>query len=296
MRIPEEYIKIPDFKDLGSKFLPIVLVVFLFFFSFRVIGAGEVGVVTRFGRVTGRILEPGANFIIPVFEMVSGYNTKKIIYETAVREKQQVSEADYKDFPVDTNTEDGQQVDIFYTVRFSIDSTKAAWIAQNIGSEIALVEKVVKTESRIWARNIPRRFTADTLYTGDGSVQVQNEIFNALKTTFEENGLILDSVGIREIKFTEEYIGAIETKQIEAVKVETEKNKAEQAIYQKEARITQAEGQAKEQSLQRETLNVQVLEKIKLDNQKMFIDKWNGVMPKIVGSEGTLFDVSSLLE
>jgi len=296
MRVPEEYIKIPDFKDLGSKFLPILIVVFLFFFSFRVVGAGEVGVVTRFGRVTGRILEPGANFIIPVFEMVSTYNTKKIIYETAEREKQQLSEADYKDFPVDTNTEDGQQVDIFYTVRFNIDSTKAAWVAQNIGSEIALVEKVVKTESRIWARNVPRRFTAETLYTGDGSVKVQNEIYDALKSTFEENGLILDSVGIREIKFTEQYIGAIEAKQIEAVKVETEKNKAEQAIYQKEARITQAEGQAQEQSLQRETLNAQVLEKIKLDNQKAFIDKWNGIMPRIVGAEGTLFDASSLLE
>ncbi|MBU2052512.1 prohibitin family protein [Patescibacteria group bacterium] len=279
-----------------SKLFPILLVVTFLLLSFRVVSAGEIAVVTRFGRVTGRVLEPGANFIIPVFEATSHYNTKKIIYETAEREKQQASDADYKDYPVDTNTEDGQQVDIFYTVRFSIDPTKAAWVAQNIGSEIALVEKVVKTESRIWARNIPRRFTADTLYTGDGSVQVQNEIFDALKSTFEENGLILDSVGIREIKFTQEYIGAIETKQIEAVKVETEKNKAEQAIYQKEARITQAEGQAQEQRLQRETLNEQVLQKIKLDNQKVFIDKWNGVMPKIVGSEGTLFDVTTLLE
>lgn len=296
MQTPELDIKLPDLKDFRNIFIPILVAMLLLVSSFRIVKAGEIGVVTRLGRVTGRVLNPGANFIIPVFEATSNYNTKKIIYEIAERDKQLSSEADYKDFPVDTNTEDGQQVDIFYTVRFSIDSSKASWVAQNIGPEIALVEKVVKTESRIWARNIPRRFTAETLYTGDGSVQVQNEIFNALKPTFEENGLILDSVGIREIKFTEQYIGAIETKQIEAVKVETEKNKAEQAIHQKEARITQAEGQAQAQSLQRETLNVQVLEKIKLDNQKMFIEKWNGVMPKIVGSEGNLLDVSSVVE
>jgi len=241
-------------------------------------------------------LEPGAHFIIPIFEKSSNYNTKKIIYETATQDKQISSDADYKDFPVDTNTEDGQQVDIFYTVRFSIDPNKASWVAQNIGSELALVEKVVKTESRIWARNVPRRFTAQTLYTGDGSIQVQDQIYDFLKTTFDENGLILDSVGIREIKFTEQYIGAIEAKQIEAVKVETEKNIAEQAIYQKESRITEAEGQSQAQRLQRETLDSQVLEKIKLDNQKAFIDKWNGTMPKIVGSEGMLFDTSSLLE
>lgn len=292
----ESYIKLPNLKDLRNKFIPLFLVILLLTSSLRIIKAGEIGVVTRLGRVTGRILGPGASFIIPVIEATSDYNTKKIIYETAEKNMQQSSDADYKDFPVDTNTEDGQQVDIFYTVRFRIDPTKASWVAQNIGTELALVEKVVKTESRIWTRNIPRRFTAETLYTGDGSVKVQNEIYDALKTTFEENGLILDSVGIREIKFTKQYIGAIEAKQIEAVKVETEKNKAEQAIYQKEARITQAEGQAQEQRLQRETLNEQVLEKIKLDNQKVFIDKWNGVMPKIVGSNGMLFDVNSILE
>lgn len=288
----ETYIKVPSLKKYGKLF-PVIVVIFLLLLAFRMVQAGEVGVVTRFGKVTGRVLDPGAHFIIPIVERVSGYNTKKIIYETTTDEKRGTSLADYKDSPVDTNTEDGQQVDIFYTVRFSIDPTKAAWIAQNIGSENGLVEKIVKTESRIWARNVPRRFTAETLYTGGGSVEVQNEIFNSLVDTFSDNGIILDSVGIREIKFSEQYIRAIETKQIEAVKVETEKNIAEQAKFKKEARITQAEGQAQEQSLQRETLNEQVLEKIMLDNQKAFIDKWNGVMPQIVGSKDMLFDVST---
>ncbi|MCB1713264.1 MAG: hypothetical protein KDH96_12575, partial [Candidatus Riesia sp.] len=124
--------------------------------TFRTVDAGEVGVVTRFGKVTGRTLEPGAHMVVPFVDGVMTYNTKKVIYETTTAEKQEGSEADYKDFPVDTNTEDGQQVDIFYTVRFSVDPTMAGWVAQNVGSQDALVEKVVKTESRIWARNIPR--------------------------------------------------------------------------------------------------------------------------------------------
>lgn len=285
-----------DIKSKLNKLIPIFFGVYLLFSGFKIVSAGEVAVVTRFGKVTGRVLDPGAHLIVPFVERIKIYNTKKIIYETTIPEKQTTSAADYKDFPVDTNTEDGQQVDIFYTVRFSIDPDKAAWIAQNIGSEVALVENVVKTESRIWARNIPRRFTAETLYTGDGSVQVQNDIFDALLDTFVENGLVLDSVGIREIKFTQQYISAIETKQIEAVKVETEKNKAEQAKFQKEAGITKAEGQSEAQRLQRETLNAQVLEKIKLDNQKAFIEKWDGAMPKIVGSDSFLLDASQIVE
>lgn len=255
-----------------------VIILLVNLLGFRTVESGEVAVVTRLGRVTGRKLDPGAHMITPFIDGTMYYNTKKVIYETTTEEKQKSSQADYKDFPVDTNTEDGQRVDIFYTVRFSVDPTKADWVAQNIGSQEALVEKVVKTESRIWARNIPRRYSADNLYTGNGSQTVQDEIFSSLEKTFIANGLILDSVGIREIQFTGDYVSAIEAKQIQAVKVETEKNIAEQAKYQKEARITQAEAQAKEQELQKTTITDQLL-------QKLWIERWNGVLPTYMMGE-----------
>ena len=107
--------------------------------SFRTVPSGEVAVVTRFGQVTGRVLNPGASLIWPFVEGTVYYNTKKITYETVPVEKKTSSNADYKDFPVDTNTKDGQPVDISYTVRFSVDPTKATWVAQNIGPEEALV-------------------------------------------------------------------------------------------------------------------------------------------------------------
>lgn len=254
------------------KLIPFFVALLVLFSSFRAVAPGTVKVVTRFGRVTGRTLEPGANLIVPFVEKTLTYNTKKVIYETTSKDKQKGSEADYKDYPVDTNTQDGQQVDIFYTIRFNIDPAQAIWIAQNIGSEEALVEKIVKTESRIWARNVPRGYSAESLYTGSGSLEVQNEIFNVLNPTFKGNGLILDGVGIREIKFAQDYIDAIEDKQIQFVKVESEKNIAEQAKFQKEARITNAEAQATEQELQKTTITDQLLE-------KMWIEKWDGNLP-----------------
>ncbi len=249
--------------------------------GFRTIDAGEVGVVTRFGQVTGRTLSPGANFITPWLEGVLTYDTKKVTYETTIAEKQKESKADYKDYPVDTNTADGQPVDIYYTIRFSVDPTKANWVAQNIGSQEALVEKIVKTESRIWARNIPRRFNAEVLYTGEGSTDVQNEIFEQLKGTFEKNGLILDTIGVREIVFDQNYVEAIKAKQVEQVKIEVEKNKAEQEKFRKEQRITAAEASAKEQELQRTTISDQLL-------KKMWIEQWNGTLPTyMMGNEAT---------
>lgn len=259
-------------KKIAFGVVGIVLLLILVLSGFRTIDSGEVGVVTRFGKVTGRILEPGAHVVTPLVDGVTKYNTKKVTYETSTAEKQKTSEADYKDFTVDTNTEDGQPVDIAYTVRFSVDPTRATWVAQNIGGQDALVEKIVKTESRIWARNVPRRFSAEALYTGEGSQKVQEEISVQLKPVFEQNGLVLDTVGLREIVFDDNYISAIKAKQVAAVQVETEQNKAAQAKFRKEASITDAEAQAQAQSLQRATLDPQVLEKLRLETQRIVAD------------------------
>ncbi len=249
-----------------------LIVVINLFSSFRVVQAGEVEVVKRFGRVTGKRLDPGLHWIIPFADSTANLPTRKLIYETTSKEKQEGSQADYQDFPVDTNTSDGQQVDIYYTVRFSVDPLKASWVIQNIGSIDALVERIVKTESRIWIRNIPREFEAESLYTGDGVIDAQKRIEERLQPVFEDNGLVLDAIGIREIKFTEEYITAIENKQLEAVKVKTAENIAERATHEKEARITRAEGEAREQELQQATISDKLL-------QKWWMEKWDGVLP-----------------
>jgi len=266
----------PEDKKIIFKFIKWTTLLFLFLLivvaTIETVDAGTVKVVKRFGAVTGRVLDPGVSFIIPFVENTVTYNTKKVIYETTTEDKQKGSEADYKDYPVDTNTSDGQQVDIFYTIRFSIDSTMANFVAQNLGSENALVDKIVKTESRIWARNIPREFEAQSLYTGDGVVEVQKKIEEKLRPTFEVNGLILDSVGIREIKFTNQYIAAIENKQIEAVKVDTAKQIAERAEFEKQATIRQAEAQSESQRLQATTLTQQFL-------SIEWIKRWNGQLP-----------------
>jgi regulator of protease activity HflC (stomatin/prohibitin superfamily) len=257
----------------------IVIIALLALTSLRLVKAGTVKVVTRFGRVTGRMLRPGAHFIIPLAEGTITYNTKKVTYEAS--NEPQRSKATYTDIPVDTTTLDGQQIELNYTARFSIDPAKAGWIANNIGTEADVVEKIVKTDTRIHARNIAREFNAADLYTGNIS-QVQRTIEDALRPIFEENGLILDEFGIRSISFTDEYINAIEAKQIEKERVFTEENIAKQEEFRKEARITKAEGQAEEQRLQRATLTDALL-------MKMWIEKWSGEVPNVVtGDQGNL--------
>jgi regulator of protease activity HflC (stomatin/prohibitin superfamily) len=268
-----------DYRKLLKPIGLLILIFLIALSSLRIVQAGTVQVVTRFGQVTGRILHPGAHLIIPIAEGSISYNTKKVTYEASSEPTRSL--ATYTDISVDTTTLDGQQIELNYTARFSVDPKKAGWIANNIGTEADVVEKIVKTDTRIHARNIAREFNAADLYTGNIG-EVQRTIEDRLRPIFEENGLFLDEFGIRSIIFTPEYIRAIEAKQIEKERVITEENIAKQEEFRKQARITKAEGQAEEQRLQRTTLTDTLL-------MKMWIEKWNGEVPSVVtGEQGSL--------
>jgi regulator of protease activity HflC (stomatin/prohibitin superfamily) len=208
--------------------------------SYVQIQYGTAGVVTRFGAVTGRVMRPGLNWKLPLVEGVVRYRTQEIIYQTVGEGE---SQADYADFPTDTTTADGQQIILKYSIRFRIDPERVSWIANNIGDERDVVEKVVKFHSRILARNIPKEYEALDLYTGN--IQAVQDQFEAqLTPLFAEKGIVLDSFGLRKIEFTEDYKQAVEQKQIEAENVITEQNRAEQAIYQAQAQVERAKGEA----------------------------------------------------
>jgi regulator of protease activity HflC (stomatin/prohibitin superfamily) len=273
----------------------VILLGVLVMMTAQTVDAGTVGVVKRLGRVTGQVLDPGLHFIIPVVDSVIVYNTKDIIYETAPVAKQATSRADYIDFPVDTTTEDGQQVEISYSIRFSVKRSEAPRVAQELGNEAAIVEKVVKFHSRVLCRQIPRKYKASDLYTGDVTM-VQDEIVGAIRPLFEGKGLELDSLGIREIAFSEDYVNAIEEKQIEKERVTTEQYRAEQALYTKQAAITEAEGEAEAIRVKGEALkeNPQM---VQLEFVKSMRDPESKVKMIVVPGEGLLplMDLSTVI-
>jgi len=267
-------------------FIGTIFVLIAFFNTFIKIDSGTIGVIRRFGRIN-KILQPGLNFAIPFVDRVTIYNTQKIIYETS--EYPSESMASYTDFPVDSTTNDGQPILIKYSIRFSIDPNQAEWIANNLGEEDEIVEKIVKMASRTYVRGVVREYKAADLYTGN-ITEVQEEVGKQLMEKFEENGLIFDEFGIRNIDFSQDYVDAIEQKQIEKEKVTTEKYIAEQEQYKKEASITKAQGDAETQRLLQETITDQIL-------QKMWIEKWDGQLPNVINgeSEDLILDISDVI-
>ena len=216
-----------------------ILLLIILLRAYTPIQYGTMGLITRFGRVTGRLLRPGLNWRTPFVDNVIRYRTQEIVYETG----DQPGTADYFDYPADTTTSDGQQISIKFSVRFHIDPMQVTAIANTLGDEAAVVSKVVKFHSRIIARNIPKQFKAADLYAGD-ILDVQQQFYDELSPLLSKDGVILEDFGLRKITFQTEYIAAVEQKQIEAERIIAEQYKRDQATFQAEAAVELAKGEA----------------------------------------------------
>lgn len=287
-------------KKLVVALVLVVLLVVVGLNSFYTVQYGTVALLNRFGKIVDQSTDQGLNLKLPFIDEVIVYRTQKIVYETvdqtvyneyksansysgspyASLEVQQDASG-YKDAAVDTQTKDGQQISVRFTIRFSLDPAKIKEIANTIGTEAEVVDKIVKTESRIWARNVPRNYSALDLYTGNID-NVSQEIKDKLTPIFQENGIIMDEFGIRSINFQAEYVQTIEQKQIEKEKIATEEYKAQQEQFKKQALITKAQGEAESQKLQQLTLTDLIV-------KKQFIEKWDGKLPTTMTGDGNGF-------
>lgn len=212
--------------------------------SYSPIQKGNVGLVSRFGGLTGVVFKPGLNWKAPFIEGIDVFDTTQQAYEMS--DTPDTSGAQWTDYAVDSQTSDGQTVDISATTIFRIpDGNSAVNIRQNIGIMAEVVENVVKANVRSIARNTSKRYTASQLYSGD-ITEFQEDVRGQLEAKFNEQGegLVLVDFKVRGIRFEEKYSDAIEAKQIAAERIVTEQNNAKAAVYEAQKRAELAKGDA----------------------------------------------------
>ena len=274
----------PKIGGFGLLVLLVVIGVFAWSLKpFVIITPGHAGVVERLGKLVG-VYDTGLHWKIPVADKIVIYNTRLLTYETS--DNPADSLADYTDYPVDTSTKDGQPIHIRYTVRFKVDPSKLTDIYASLGDEARIVERIIKTDSRINVRVIAREFAASDLYSGNIQ-QFEQRVAEVLRDNFAQKGIILDYFGVRGIEFSKDYVKAVEQKQIEKERVMAEKYKAEQELYKKQARITQAQAEAEAQKLLQKSLTKPVLE-------RMWIEKWDGKLPQVTSDGGLILNLDDL--
>lgn len=225
----------------------LVLVGFVLFFgSFRIVGAGNVGVVTRFGAVN-RVVEPGVVFKFPLIEGVHQMETRT-----------QIEQVD-----ASSASKDLQDVNAKIALNFHLRGEKAVEVYQNVGVEYK--DRIIAPAMQEAFKATTAQFTASDLIVKREAVK--DLAYTELKSRLEKYNIIVDDFNIVNFDFSADFNAAIEEK------VKAQQNK-EQAQIEKETALIRAEGQAQAQAKLKESgsLTPEYL-------QFLAVQKWDGKLP-----------------
>ena len=210
----------------------------------------------------------GINFKIPVVERIEKINVKvqKIEVNTS------------------SSSKDLQEVNMSLAVNYRINKKYATSLYKTVGTGYETVVLEPAIEESIKA--VTSGYTAEELITNRSEVSAKCMEELAKKT--EKYGLTINDFNITNFSFSEEFDKAIEEKQVAEQKVLTAKQELERERIEAEKKIVIAEAERQANELKQQTLTDNII-------KEKFIEKWDGVLPKVTGTEA-IFDVSSLLE
>lgn len=237
-------------------FIPIAF--FTAIASYTVVGTGEIAVMTRFGRVTGKELSEGLHFKVPI--------DKANKYDVKVQRETADAAAASKDL---------QDVNTVLVINYKLKAGKVSEIHRTIG--IDYKEKLIDPALQEVFKASTAKFDATELITD--RAQVKEDTLKLLQRRLDDFGITIINVSITNFSFSQEFSKSIEDKQVAQQNAERAKFNLERAIIDAEA-----------QRVQKTSLSAELLRKYELDNQSDAIKKWNGAMPTYVGG-GSVFNI-----
>lgn len=247
--------------------------------SFTIIPTGYSGVRTTFGQVDNVTVQNGFNWKLPFIQDIELVNNKQ----------QDVT------FEGEIWSETSTRTAIFYdniTITYQINAEKSAWIYANVSDyKNSLVSKNILAS----AIKSSSKTLSDTDATNRSIIEplVADELQKSLNEKYGENTIIVYKVVISNADFEDSYNEAIANKQKAQLEAEQQAIINQQNIDKAEADAkvaltkAQAEADAKLIAAQAEADSNALLEKslTEMILQEMYINKWNGELPDVVGSE-----------
>lgn len=254
--------KLPTMKI--SKFKIILGLIVILFISLMIfdgltsIPAGHVGVIYDRGRgVLDEAFPEGLHLKIPIWQVVEKMDTRLQAYTMSIDPDEGER---YGDDSIESLTKDGQKVFADITIQYRIAGKDAPWLYQNVGTDYD--SKVVRPGIRNVARDIITGYDSTQLFTQESRVEAQEKMRETLQILYAKNKVELEDVLLRNIRFSEVYLQAIETKQVAQQRIQKAEYERQEAEKLKEKKIIEAQAEAEAIRLKGETLraNPQVIQ------------------------------------
>jgi prohibitin 1 len=241
----------------------VLAIVALILRPFALVGAGERGIMMRFGKVQNTILDEGIHPIMPIVTSVKTLSVR--VQKT--------------DIQADAASKDLQKVSTDLAVNWNIDPAKANQVFQQIGDEEQIVTSILSPAISEVLKAATANKTAEEIITQRNALK--NEIDSSLKKRLEPYGVIVRDVSLINFGFSPEFSKAIEAKQIAEQEAKQAEFAVKKATQEAQAEINRAKGQAEAQRLQRQSLTPEIL-------QQQAIQKWDGKFPTVMGGNNSL--------
>lgn len=238
----------------------IFTLILLFACSFTTIKSGEIGLKTRFGKITDTSLKEGINFKIPFIEKIVKVNIK-------------VQKAE---MTIEGSTKDLQIVNTNVAVNYRINSEKAPNLYKQVGKSYE--ETILNPAIKESIKSAIAQYNAEEITVN--RTAVSQSCLKAIQDKVEKYGIIIEDFNLTDFSFSEEYTKAIEDKQVA-------EQKLEKARLEAEKKLVEAEATKEANELLQESLTDELI-------MKEFIEKWDGELPKVTGSN-SMFDLTSIL-
>jgi regulator of protease activity HflC (stomatin/prohibitin superfamily) len=234
--------------------------------AFGTVGAGQRGVLLRFGAVTGVEKEEGLYFKIPFVEKVVLMSTQIQKYTA----------------PVGSSSKDLQVVTTEVTLNYQLDASSVGETYRNMRQDYE--SRVIQPYIQEAVKSTTANFDAEQLITR--RPQVKDELQNLMTQRLAPLGIVVVQLSITDFQFSSTFQDSIEAK-VKAVQQALEAENALRRVeFEAQQAITRAQAEAKGLELQKAQITAQLLELRRIEVQGRAVEKWNGVMPTVVTSGG----------
>jgi regulator of protease activity HflC (stomatin/prohibitin superfamily) len=267
-----DYVKVGSIdkvKIIKNLFIGLVLLIILFS-TFGTIGAGEVGVRTRFSKVVGTI-QPGIYMKLPLIEQVHKIDIK---VKTVDYDKNGVEGDAVDTSALSASSKDLQAVWANIVVNYSVNPANAIEIYTNYRSAEQFGFAIVEPIIRETVKSITAQYTAEELVTK--RLEISDKVFALLSEQLPAKGAILSQSNLTNFDFSPAFNKAIEDKVTAVQNAETQKNKLEQIKYEAQQTIETAKATAEAQRISAQALAAQGGSDYV---QLKAIEKWDGHLP-----------------
>lgn len=262
-----------DFKCNKKQIFAIIpIILFGFWSCVAIVPANTVGVkYSAFNGTSEETLNEGIHFKTP-FDTI--YEIDTTVQERTVKD-------------VKIQTSDAQFMTMVVNIKYQVSSKDAFKVYKGYKTLDALNKNIIANYAQSALSEVCTQYNIIDIL-GDKRNEVIMKSSELLKEKYAFEGVTFKDLTIKEMNAGDKIEAAIEAEATARKEVETAEQNRLKAEKDAETKLITAQGEANANAVKTSQLTDQIL-------IEQWISKWNGEVPTVSGSDGTMIDISKLL-